>query len=480
MSSHPSLKAALRWTRLTILVFGLVLIGVACEQGEEGPVGTTSAPLALVGGTLVNPNQPPVEDAALVVRDGRIACAGARSECRVPDEGRQVDVEGTYVGPGLIDAHVHYTQGGWTGAWAQAFGLQSRFPLDSAVVALQQNAHAVDQAFLCAGITSVFDAGGYAWTLPMARTHEDAPDRPRMAAAGPILLTQESGFLEMNLPTMPYFVVMRNDSLVRATVRANAAMGADAIKIGYLSGTDSTRIRPLLAAAHDEANTAGIPLVAHIRSLADFKLAMRVGVRTLMHVVVPEAVDKEFISLAQERSVVVVPTLTVFEGWGDLMAGRSPFARYSPDCVAPHQRDRLGTGLPDSIRRAFEDRAAVYDSLVTAGLRNVRRLHEAGLPMAVGTDAGNPGTAHGPSLYREMELLRKAGMSPEEVYAAATIGGAKAMGREDEVGSLKPGKRADLVVFEADPTADVQNARRVRLVMKGGVLHKRAELLLTQ
>lgn len=480
MFSPASLKGV-RWHgRLLILVLGLALTGVACERTEEGPAGSTSAPLALVGGTLVNPNQPPVPDAVVVVRNGRIECAGSPSECSVPGDAERVDASGGYVGPGLIDAHVHYAQGGWTGAWAHSFGLQSRYPLDSAVAALQRNPDPVDRALLCAGITSVFDAGGYAWTLSMARVHEDAPDRPRMGAAGPILLTQDSGFLKMNLPTLPYFVVMRNDSLVRATVRANAAMGAGAIKIGYLRGTDSTRIRPLLRAAYDEAETAGIPLVAHIRRLADFKLAMRVGVRTLMHVVAPEAVDKEFISLARERSVVVVPTLTVFEGWGDLLAGRSPFARYPSECVAPRQRVRIETGLPDSIRQALGDHVATYDSLVTAGVRNVRRLHEAGLPLAAGTDAGNPGTAHGPSLYREMGLLQKAGLSPEEVFAAATIGGARVMGREDELGSLEPGKRADLVVFEADPTADAQNARRVRLVMKGGVLHERAELLPTQ
>lgn len=97
--------------------------------------------------------------------------------------------------------------------------------------------------------------------------------------------------------------------------------------------------------------------------------------------------------------------------------------------------------------------------------------------MAVGTDAGNPGTPHGPSLYREMDLLHSAGLSPEDVFAAATIGGAKAMGREDELGSIESGKRADLVVFEADPTAAVENVRRVRLVMKGGFVHERAELL---
>jgi imidazolonepropionase-like amidohydrolase len=109
--------------------------------------------------------------------------------------------------------------------------------------------------------------------------------------------------------------------------------------------------------------------------------------------------------------------------------------------------------------------------------RNVRRLKDAGIPMAVGSDAGNPGTAHGPGFHREMELMHSAGMSPAEVFAAATLGGARVLGREHELGSLEPGKLADLVVFDADPTADVQNARRIRLVMKAGALHRRGALL---
>ena len=94
----------------------------------------------------------------------------------------------------------------------------------------------------------------------------------------------------------------------------------------------------------------------------------------------------------------------------------------------------------------------------------------------MGTDAGNPGTAHGPSVYREMEAMQRAGLTAAEVLASATIVGARAMGIADETGSLEAGKRADLVVLEADPTADIANARRVRLVMRNGALHRPAEL----
>ena len=102
-------------------------------------------------------------------------------------------------------------------------------------------------------------------------------------------------------------------------------------------------------------------------------------------------------------------------------------------------------------------------------IANAERAQEAGVTVAVGTDAGNPGTLHGPSIYRELVLLHEAGLSPMEVLVAATRNAARAMGRETEVGTLEPGKAADLVALSADPLEDVRNYQRVRWVMKGGV-----------
>jgi len=109
--------------------------------------------------------------------------------------------------------------------------------------------------------------------------------------------------------------------------------------------------------------------------------------------------------------------------------------------------------------------------------RNIRKMRAAGIRIAVGTDAGNPGTAPGPSMYREMEAMQAAGMSAAEVFASATIIAARAMGREKDLGQLAAGRAADLVIWDADPTANIANARRVRMVMKGGSLYGRAELL---
>jgi imidazolonepropionase-like amidohydrolase len=479
IGGHLPFRAAVPLVAVTTLAFA------ACHPAA-GPrvamgLGTQSmvAPaVALVGGTLLNPDQAPVRDAAVLVREGRVVCAGPRAACPVPPGVEVVDIRGAFVGPGLIDAHAHYAQSGWVDSRPDAMDLRQRFPLDSVIAAMEQGPERFDRAFLCAGVTSILDAGGYTWTLSLARLREGSLAAPRVAAAGPIFLTRESQLNRMlNFPTLPMFVVMTDDSIVRTAVRTTAAMGGRAIKIGYLAAADSVRALPLIAAAAEEAEAAGLPLIVHVQHVAGTKQVLRAGARVLVHVVTPEEIDEELIELLRASGAIVVPTLTVFEGYSDLYAGRSPAGRYPLDCVEPGLRTQLESPLTHVIREPRLNSLPVFDTLVAAGTRNVRRLHAAGIPMAVGTDAGNPGTAHGPSIYREMELLHAAGMTAEEVFAAATIGGARVLGRAHELGSLEPTKLADAVIFDADPTIDVRNARRVRMVMKGGALYTREALM---
>jgi imidazolonepropionase-like amidohydrolase len=107
---------------------------------------------------------------------------------------------------------------------------------------------------------------------------------------------------------------------------------------------------------------------------------------------------------------------------------------------------------------------------------NLKRVSAAGIPVAMGTDAGNPLTLHGPSVYAEMEAMQAAGLSPMEVIVASTRGGSAAMGAAAVTGTLEKGKSADLIVVGADPTKDVANLRKLLFVMRAGVLRPQSEL----
>ncbi|MFN2398598.1 MAG: amidohydrolase family protein [Gemmatimonadaceae bacterium] len=451
---------------------------IAVSTAFGFPTGAAPPPVALVGGTLINPDAAPVPSAVVVVRSGRIVCAAAASECVPPPYAETVRVDGGFISPGLVDAHVHYSQTGWVDGRPDAIDVRAEYPYDSIVADLQRRPDRYDRAYLCSGVTAVFDVGGYPWTHPLSRAHEVSLSAPHVSAAGPLLSSIDHW---VNLPALRQFVHMRSDSVVRAAVRAQAAMGAAAVKVWYLQLPDSlqARARELLLVAGAEAAKARLPLIVHATQLARAKDALRAGATVLVHSVAPEDVDDEFIELARNNKVIVIPTLTVLEGYADVYLGRSPAHRYPLECVDKQTLAKLERVLPEDRRRSgiARVRSGRMDSSFAATERNIRRMRASGLAIAMGTDAGNPGTAAGPSVYREMEAMQAAGMPAREVFASSTIIAARAMGRQSDIGSLEKGKIADLVVFDADPTADIANARRVRLVMRGGALYNRAELL---
>ncbi|MBC7789838.1 MAG: amidohydrolase family protein [Anaerolineae bacterium] len=449
-------------------------IGVSTAFGL--PDGAAPPPVALVGGTLINPGKRAVSDAVVVVRGGRVVCAAARAHCTPPQNAETVDASGMFITPGFVDAHVHYSQTGWVDGRPDAFDARAQFPYDSVVAALQERPDRFNRAYLCSGVTSVFDVGGYPWTLSLQKRQELQLHSPRVVASGPLLATIDHW---VNTASMRQFLHMKDDSSVRASIRSLARLGSSAIKVWYLQLPDSAQpaARALLMAAGEEAKRAKLPLIVHATQLARAKDALQAGATVLVHSVAPELVDAEFIALAKRNGTIVIPTLTVLEGYLDVAEGRSPAERYPLECVDAATRANLERMLPDKDRSARAARTRQREKSVSeATVANIRRMREAGIPIAMGTDAGNPGTVHGPSVFREMEALQAAGMPAAEVLVASTVVAARAM-RRDDIGILEPGKLADLVILEADPTTDIANARRIRMVMKGGALYGRRELL---
>ena len=459
---------------LTLTVLGLV------RPTAGAQTASSQAALAVVGGTLVDAASPGprhIADAVVVVRGARIVCAGTRSQCPVPSGATVIDAHGAFVAPGIIDAHVHFSQTGWVDGRPDAFDVRRELPYDSTIAALRAHPEVFGRAQLCAGVTSVFDVGGYPWTIPMAQSTLERTDMPRVVAAGPLLSTIDHW---VNLPDMQQFVHMRSDSVVRAAVREQRSMGAGAIKVWYIGQSDTAlarRGRAMLAVAGEEAKRVGLPLLVHATDLALAKEALAVGAKVLVHSVDDAELDDDFIRLARANHAIVIPTLTVLEGYADVLVGRDVSARYPLRCVDAGTRARLTRRLSANERVTAYFAGPVPKKERTTMEANLRRLLREGIAIAMGTDAGNPGTVHGPSVYRELEALQAAGMPAASVFGAATLNGAIAMGIERDAGTLEAGKRADLVVLDADPTADVSHWQRLRLVVRNGHVYRREQLL---
>jgi len=454
-------------------MFSLALVGLLAAAAAQPVQAYTGA--TLIDGTGAGP----VPHATVVVRDGRIECAG--SQCKAPAGAAVTDVSGAWILPGLIDAHVHFAQTGWSDGRPDSFDVRDRYPYEKVEADLAAHPERYLRSELCSGLTSVFDVGGYPWSIEMAHREREDANAPRVAAAGPLLSTID---FWLNLPAERQFIHLKDAEAGRNAVRYLKARGADAIKVWFIVTPEQTveASTPAVMAAGEEAKRLGIPLIVHATGLEEATVALRAGAHMLVHSVDDDPVNEEFLRLARANQVVYCPTLTVYGGYLRLAQARgAPQAPPIDDpngCVDAETRAKVAQSvtLPkrDAERIAKQEKGVHEAEEMMAA--NLKRVSDAGITVAMGTDAGNPLTLHGPSIYREMEAMQAAGLTPMQVIVDATRGGAMAMGVESETGTLEKGKVADLIVVDGDPTRDVASLRKIRLVVRGGVVHPIGQL----
>ncbi len=264
---------------------------IAVSTAFPAPPGTRPAPLALVGATLVDgTGAAPVPGAVVVVRDGKISCAGPRAACPVPAGTDTMDVRGLWIIPGLIDAHVHFAQTGWVDGRPDALDLRARYPYEQTIADLEAHPDRFFRSYVCSGVTGVFDVGGYAWSWGLRARAERDLMAPHVAAAGPLLSTVDHW---INLPDTKQILYVGTDSAARAAVRAHVARGTDAIKVWYIvrPGADTAQLKAVVHDAGEEARRLHVRLIVHATGLWEAKDALRSGASMLVHGVGDQPVD---------------------------------------------------------------------------------------------------------------------------------------------------------------------------------------------
>jgi imidazolonepropionase-like amidohydrolase len=400
----------------------------------EVPSGTEE--LRLVGGTVIDgTGAAPLGDAEVGISGDRIVYVGPR---RTGAPGREVDVRGRWILPGFIDAHVHLVMSTSVDAERQRLW----FP-EEAVVAAVGNLRAT----LDAGVTTARDLSGL------------TPGYRSAIASGAVLGPRLHLAIAMLSPTgghadpvhangtLPVWaergmasgtaVVDTLDDVVRA-VRVLVRTGADVIKVCTSGGVSTPNDSPsdtglprehVAAIVAEMAGRAGQPVTAHAQSDASVRAAVEGGAASIEH---GYDLSADTIALMRERGVVLVPTL-------------STLLRTPP-------------GPPDPARLARQER----------GLASISAAVAAGVPVALGTDAGIH--EQGRNLTELAHLVR-VGLSPLEALRAGTLAGARLLRLDHALGSVEPGKLADLVITDADPLHDLgalADPQRVRGVVQGG------------
>jgi imidazolonepropionase-like amidohydrolase len=342
---------------------------------------------------------------------------------------------------------------------------------------------------LCTGITSVFDVGGHPWTTELPAKAEGDSMAVRVRAAGPLLT--HAGRAALNLDDEVYtFLPMATSADVQSSMAKVRAMGAQAVKVWYLRPRPDRReaLDARMMEVGAAAKAAGLDLIVHATDLREAKVALRAGAVLLVHSVDDELVDDEFLRLLGANRATYAPTLVVGRNWTRAIASimlNAPAPIDDPNgCVDSNTVAKVANVSP--LRELFPEQRrstqAVFRMLEGSGAssavmaENLRRVHAAGGTIVVATDAGNPLTLHGPSIYDEMETMQAFGLPASDIIVMATRNGARAMRRERDFGTLETGKLADLLILGEDPRANVSAFRSVQHVMRGGKLYRQADL----
>ena len=457
---------------------------IAVTGAIDAPPGTPAPPRALTGATLIDGRGgAPIPNANVILRDGKIDCAGTAAQCPVPEGIDITDVRGMWIAPGLIDAHVHFSQTGWADGRPDSIDVRPMHPYEQVEAGLKANPDRFGRSYLCSGVTSVFDVGGYPWTLRLHDRFEGDTRVPHVVAAGPLLSTLDHW---LNLAAERQFIVLKDEESARNGIRYLASQGSKAVKVWFIV-TPQLPVEastPAVVAAGDEARKQKLPLIVHATGLAEAKASLRAGANVLVHSVEDLPVDQEFIDLARHNATIVIPTLTVVDGymrmWRGVLDRKAPAVDDPNGCVDRTTLARVAETatvdpslVPADRMAARQQRAERFTRVTRA---NLKSLIAAGIPIATGTDAGNPLTLHGPAIYAEMEAMQASGMTPMQVIVASTEIASRAMGLDKQVGTIEKGKDADLVIVGSDPSADVANFRKIRYVVRSGVVRSLSDL----
>jgi imidazolonepropionase-like amidohydrolase len=408
------------------------------------------------GGTLIDGNGgPPVSDGALLIAGERIRGVGPRQEIEqgleLKDPELQIiEADGKTVMPGLIDSHCHLNYG--EPETEEELDLYT--PMEYRALRAVWNA----QKVLRAGVTSICDPGSTGLVSVAARDAIEAGmfEGPRVTAGGRYLSTHQS--ITDYYPTWigapgtsSGVLTLTRDEMVRE-VRRQAKEGVDVIKIGgsgqslfnVFAGSDVPAFTlDELRVIVDEAHRLGKKVTTHARSGRAAADAARAGVDWIQHASFMSDDDLEEVVKARAP---ICPTWTLLANaidWGD--------------------RFRVPQPLIDEFKRELE-----------VGVKVLRRAHEAGVPLMMGSEAGFAITPYGHWHARELELfVRHLGLSPMEAIVTATRNNTLALRNGSEVGTLDAGKLADVLVVDGDPLQDIrilQDRRRLPVIIQGGTI----------
>jgi len=432
-----------------------------------GQTQDTARPaLFIAGAALIDPAASSTSSPQdILILEGRIAAITPSGAALPPEGAMRIDASGRFAMAGLIDVHAHLGEGGV-------------LPSDETT-----RARALRQ-FLRYGVTSLFIPGATgandAEFSPL-REHcrTTAGQCPDLYGAGSLITAPGSHPIStiFNMPadTPPAVLealgvtMLTPDADIDRLMDAKKAAGVDAIKIVIEDGPppwypkprlSDAQIRRLVSAAHARS----LRVFAHISTSEHVRIALDAGVDGVMHGPTDRLPD-DLVRRMAEQKMTLVTTFALYDGIITWARGQRETDPYALAGVEPSAVESLTA--PPFLAAAAEDEATALVYLAKAA-DNLKRAAAAGVPIALGTDVGNPFVFPGYAAHEELSWMVRAGLSPAQALQAATLGGAAFLDRQDQVGRLAPGYRADILLLADNPLLKIENSRRIVAVIADG------------
>jgi imidazolonepropionase-like amidohydrolase len=419
--------------RTAALSLAVIVGSLVTAPAQQGGAVKAFTGARLIDGT----DRAPIDNATLVVRNGRVVAAGPAAGVTVPADAQRVSLAGKTVIPGLVNTHGHVGN----------------------TVGLQQGQYSAENVardlhtYAAYGVTTVFSLGDDQAAGIAARDAQRTPslDRSRLFVAGPVLA-----------PKTP--------EEARKLVAEDQAMKVDIVKIRVDDnlGTTPKMAPEIYRAVIDEAHKRNMRVAVHLFYLDDAKSVMDAGADFIAHSVRDKDVDDAFVAMLKRRNTCYCPTL-MREVSTFVYESTPPW--FSDPLFLKHADAKVVEQLKEPARQEQmrNSRSAQrYKVALDEASRNLKKLSDAGVTIAMGTDTGPPARFQGYFELMELELMAKAGLSPKQVLASATRDAARCQKLDAELGTLEANKWADFVVLDADPLANISNVRKISAVYVAG------------
>lgn len=450
---------------------------------ETGGNVTPDSRIVITHVTLVDVDKKQLlPNTTVTVNGNMISAVQPDSKAKIPADAKVIDGKGKFLVPGMTDGHIHFFQSGGLYARPDAIDLRKHVPYEKEIRWTQNNMTDVLKRYIQNGITNVVDVGASLNFLELREKFRNKTYAPAVYMTGPLLTSYEPNVFKDLHQDEPFSLVKTADE-GRKMVQEQLPYKPDFIKIWYIledrknPEASARKFYPVAQAIIEEAHKNNLKVAVHATERITAQLAVEAGCDFLVHSVEDEIITDEFIKLLKSKNTILCPTLIVYGNYRKTFGQELDFSTYDILHANPEQLGSLydlkhlpEKPMTDAYKASIRNSKQSYLHTDSVCLANLKKLSDAGIRIAAGTDAGNIGTMHGTSLVDELEKMKQSGMNNWQILQSATINPAYILNKEKETGSIKAGKTADMILVDSNPVENISSLEKISLVINKGYI----------